>query len=221
VRRAGLLFLTGALAITLLAGCGSGKPPTSAQLALERADLIAVVHGLQGLEGQLKGAARKTRAAWPYVVNGPSGGELRLGGAEVAQAAASAAAISVPAVLGEAQSAELTGPGSPIAGVFRTFIGLVPVGWKLIDASLAEIQRGPPVAARFARETVALYIESVYDGFFSLGQIGKKVGDGFKALGAEREFGASLTAAEVKALEGAYSEASFRLQPHAGVKLGS
>jgi hypothetical protein len=221
VRRAGLLILAGAAVLALLTGCGSGKKPTAAELSLERADLVAVVHGLQGLEGQLTSSMTASTAAWPYVANGPSTQAGKLGRPQVQAAAAASAAIRVPAVLGEPETAELTGPASPIGGVFRTFIGLVPRGWKLIASSIAEIEGGPPVAAQFAKETVALYIESVYDGYFSLAQIGKKVNEAYKALGAEKEFGATLSAAEVQALAGVYSEVSFRLHPHTGVKLGS
>jgi hypothetical protein len=221
MRRAGLLLLAGALAATVLSGCGSHTKPTTAELTLERADLVAVIHGLQALEGPLASAMSASRIAWPYVVNGLSRDPAKLGVAQVTAAATAAAAIRVPAVLGETDTAELTGPASPIAGTFRTFIGLLPRGWKLIEGSIAEIQGGRPAAAQFARETVALYIESVYDGLFSLGQIGKKVTEGFKQLGGASAFAGSLSEAEAQALAKVYSEASFRLQPHAGVKLGS
>jgi hypothetical protein len=221
VRRAGLFILAGTLAAALLTGCGSHKRTTAAELSLERADLLTVVHRLQGLEGQLDAAIAASRTAWPFVVNGPSGNTAELGRAQVERAAAAAAAITVPAVLGEMEAAELTGPASPTVGVFRTFISLVPRGWRLTASCIAEIEDGPPTAAKFARETIALYIESIYDGYFSLAQVGKKVSDGYKSLGGAPAFGASLTEAEVQALAGVYSEARFRLHPHTGVKLGS
>ncbi|HYM45952.1 MAG TPA: hypothetical protein VES65_07305 [Solirubrobacteraceae bacterium] len=76
-------------------------------------------------------------------------------------------------------------------------------------------------AARFARENVGLYIESVYDGHFDLAQIGKKLHDGYRKLGGPAAFGGSLTPGEVADLADAYSEATARLHPHVGVRLGS
>ena len=76
-------------------------------------------------------------------------------------------------------------------------------------------------SARFARENVALYIESVYDGHFALAQIGKQLLDGYRTLGGQAPFGGTLTQAEVDALASAYSEAADRLHPHVGVRLGS
>ncbi len=76
-------------------------------------------------------------------------------------------------------------------------------------------------AARFARDNVALYIESIYDGHFDLAQIGKKLSAGYAKLGGAAAFGNTLTPAEVSSLADAYSEASARLHPHVGVRLGS
>ena len=49
-------------------------------------------------------------------------------------------------------------------------------------------------------KTHRLYIESIYDGHFSLAQIGKKLLAGYDKLGGAADFGASLTQAEVDAL---------------------
>lgn len=76
-------------------------------------------------------------------------------------------------------------------------------------------------AARFARANVDLYIESVYDGHFELAQIAEKLRKAYENLGGPSAFGESLTPAEVNAVAAAYSEASARLRPHVGVKLGS
>ena len=227
------LLLAVVVALAVISGFHSHTKPTAAQLSLERGDFVAVVHALQGLESQLTAAAEATKAAWPHVANGPvvdpleatraSGADAKRSGVQalVERASASAEAITTPAVFSEAETAALTGPASPIGGVFRTFIGLAPRGWRLIGAALSEIEDGPPAASAFARETVALYIESVYDGYFSLGQIGKKVAKGYKEMGGPKELGSRISAAEVNALSGFYSEASFRLHPHPGVKLGS
>ncbi len=66
-----------------------------------------------------------------------------------------------------------------------------------------------------------MYIESIYDAHFTLAQIGKKLLAGYEKLGGASDFGTALTQAEVNALAGAYSEASDRLHPHVGVRLGS
>ncbi|HTZ65560.1 MAG TPA: hypothetical protein VMB51_15760 [Solirubrobacteraceae bacterium] len=76
-------------------------------------------------------------------------------------------------------------------------------------------------AARFARANVDLYIESVYDGHFELAQISEKLHKAYQNLGGPSAFGKSLTPAEVNAVAAAYSEASARLRPHVGVRLGS
>ena len=68
---------------------------------------------------------------------------------------------------------------------------------------------------------MALYIESVYDAHFGLAQIGKKLLAGYRKLGGQAAFGAALTQGEVDALADAYSEATDRLHPHVGVRLGS
>jgi hypothetical protein len=127
----------------------------------------------------------------------------------------------VPAPLQEAQATMLTGPGSSIAGLFRSYRGLAANGWQIIDASIDVIRHGSPAAARFARANVALYIESVYDAHFTLAQIGKKVLDGYLKLGDGKAFGVAITADEVQALAHAYSEATDRLHPHVAVRLGS
>ena len=68
-----------------------------------------------------------------------------------------------------------------------------------------QIEHGSPAGARFARENVALYIESVYDGHFDLAQIGKQLSDGYRELGGPAAFGRALTQAEVDALARVYS----------------
>jgi hypothetical protein len=190
-------------------------------VSLERADFIVLVHGLQGLEGELGNVGRADRAAWPYVVNGLSANPSGLARRQVAAAAAASAAITVPAVLEEADAAALTGPASPIGGLFGTFIRLVPRGWKLIEAAISEIQGGPEVDRAFARETVDLYIESVYDGSFTLAQIGRRLPGAYKDLGGPEALGGQLSEREVESLVAFYSESQFRLHPHTGVKLGS
>jgi hypothetical protein len=201
------------------AGC-AGRAPSPTALRLEREDLIALVHALQSAQPSVQAEVRAAKAAWPLVVNGlPRGRPLPH--APVRTAAAAAAAVFVPAILQEDEAGALTGPAATIGGLFHGFVDLAGRGWQLIEGSIAQIQHGPPAAARFARANVALYIESVYDGHFDLAQVGKQLTAGYRKLGGPAAFGTSLTGAEVDALARAYSEASDRLHPHVGVKLGS
>jgi hypothetical protein len=195
--------------------------PSAASLRLQREDLVVVSHTLEGLAGPVERAVAATKLAWPLVVDGLSQNTPAVDREPAAAAAREAAKIKVPTLFEEAQAATLTGPGAEVAGLFRDYTALVPPGWRLIDAAITEIERGPPSTAHFARENVALYIESVYDANFTLAQIGKKLLDGYRKLGGAAAFGASLTQPEVDLLATTYSEATDRLRPHAGVRLGS
>jgi hypothetical protein len=218
LHRRSILALGCALAI---GGCGSGRTATPAATHLEREDFTAVCHTLARVVGPVGPEVAATKTAWPLIANGlpPSSGS----GAPSAirTAAARAAALRLPALFGEVQAASLTGPAAHIAGLFRSYQGLAARGWRMIVASIAQIEGGTPAGARFAKANVALYIESVYDGHFTLAQIGKQLIAGYEKLGGATAFGASLSQAEVDALARAYSEATDRLHPHVGVRLGS
>ena len=220
--RALLPALCAAAVAIALAGCG-GSHRSQAELRLEREDLIAVSRELKGVEGPVAVQLRESKRAWPLVVNGLPTSSRGLAGARapVAAAAASAAKVPIPPLMTEATAPSLTGPGSPLAGMFRTYVNLVTRGWTLIDAAIAQIEHGTPASARFARANVALYIDSVYDGQFDLAQIDKRLHKGYHELGGQAQLGSALTQAEVDALGAAYSEATARLHPHVGVKLGS
>jgi hypothetical protein len=216
-----LLTLSGAAG--LLAGCGgSSSTVTPAAERLQREDLVAVVHGLRQAEPSAAREMAAARVAWPLVANGlPATAVPPATRAALSAASGAARAIVLPPLMGETQARSLTGPGAGITGLFRTFYGLTERGWTLVAAAGEEIDGGPAVAARFARENVALYIDSVYDGHFDAALVGKGLLAGYKKLGGGHAFGATLTQAEVDALAGAYSPASERLHPHPGVKLGS
>ena len=207
------------LALATVAGCG-GPAPSPTALRLEREDLISLVRALQSAERSVRTEVLAAKAAWPFVVNGLPA-HRAMPRTPVHVAAVAAAGITVPAVLQEDEAGALTGPAATIGGLFHGFVDLAERGWQLIDGTIGQIEHGPPAAARFARANVALYIESVYDGHFNLAQIGKQLLAGYDKLGGPAAFGASLTRAEVDALARAYSEASDRLHPHVGVKLGS
>jgi hypothetical protein len=220
VRIAAMLLLLSA-ALVLAGGCGGKKAPSPAAVNLRREDLIAVAQALKSVEGPLAGEVVAAKAAWPLVANGLPTRNTSTARALIAAASQSAAKIKVPALFEEETAMSLTGPAYQLAGLFKYFDRLATRGWAGIGAALEEIEHGSPMAARFARENVPLYIESVYDGHFLLAQIGKPLRDGYKALGGAVGFGAALTQRDVDALVGAYSEPSVRLYPHAGARLGS
>lgn len=219
VRYAALLLMS--CAAISATGCGRGENSTSAEVRLEREDLVAVAHALQHAQGPVEREVAAAKAAWPLVAHGLPARTATIPRAPILAAAATAAKVPMPAPLQEAQATMLTGPGSSIAGLFRSYSGLAAHGWQIIDTSIDVIEHGSPAAARFARANVALYIESVYDAHFALAQVGKKVLDGYGKLGGGRAFGTALAAEEVEALAHAYSEATDRLHPHVGVRLGS
>jgi hypothetical protein len=220
VRVAALLLTTSALG-SLAAGCGGGSDVSPAGRKLQREDLLAVSHALQGLEGQVGAEVRATKAAWPMVADGLPRDATRIDRTAIAAAAASAAAIALPDVLQEQRVVSLTGPAAELAGLFRSYALLSVRGWKLIGAALGQIEHGAPEAARFARQNAPLYIESVYDGHFILAKIGNKLSAAYDKLGGPAAFGMALSKREVKVLGDAYSEARDRLHPHVGVRLGS
>jgi hypothetical protein len=208
----------GALA---LVGCAGRAAPKPAAERLRREDLIAVSRALMTPEHEVVTELAAAKAAWPHVANGLPADTAAIPRMPIQAAAQSAARVPLPALFQEAQAATLTGPASSIAGLFRTYQGLSARGWQMIGAQIDQIEHGSPTAARFARQNVALYIDSVYDGHFVLAQIGKKILAAYKTLGGPAGFGGALTQAEVEALAAFYSEADDRLQPHPGVRLGS
>ncbi|HYM55495.1 MAG TPA: hypothetical protein VES97_09045 [Solirubrobacteraceae bacterium] len=218
-RTAALLLLSGAAIAA--GGCGRGQAPSPAASRLEREDLIAASRALKSAEGSVATEVAATKAAWRLIANGLPADATTVARAPIQAAAGNAAKLEVPGLFQEAQAVSLTGPAAGLAGLFRSYSRLATRGWQLIGASIDAIEHGSAVAARFARANVALYIESVYDAHFSLAQIGRKLVEGYRKLGGADAFGAALTQAEVDGLAWAYSEASDRLHPHVGVRLGS
>jgi hypothetical protein len=218
-RLAAPLLLAGLLA---LSGCGgSGEATSAAVLNLRREDFLVACRALNSAAGRVAvevGAARRT---WRLIVDGLPRVITADTEQALASAAASAAGVMLPSPFQEPRGLSLTGPAADVAGLFRSYVLLSTRGWRLIAAAASEVEHGSPAAARFARENVALYIESVYDAHFTLAQIGKKLLAGYRQLGSASEFGAALPAAQVSALAATYSEASDRLHPHVGVRLGS
>jgi hypothetical protein len=224
LRLAALLLTLGGVAgaAGLLAGCGgSSSAGTPAAERLQREDLVAAVHGLRQAEASTVRETASARIAWPLVANGLPATIPPATRTALSAANGAARAIVLPPMMGEVQARSLTGPAAGITGLFRTFYGLTERGWTLVAAAGKEIDSDPTVAARFARENVALYIDSVYDGHFDAALVGKSLLAGYKKLGGAKAFGTTLTRAEVDAVAGAYSPATERLHPHPGVKLGS
>jgi len=223
VRGANLLLI-GALAAAL-AGCGSTAghrlPRSPAAMQLEREDLTAVGHALASAEGSVAPEVAATRAAWREIANGLPAHSAAIARPPIAAAAAAAARVRVPALLEEPQAASITGPGAGLASLFRNYSALTTRGWQLLGASIEEIEHGSPLAASFARANSALYIESVYDGHFDLAQVAKALHMAYEMLGGPSAFAGKLSQAQVNALESTYSEATDRLHPHVGVRLGS
>jgi hypothetical protein len=219
-----LLILSGvAGAGSLLTGCGgkssAATNPTAEQL--QREDLVAVSRGLRHAEGSVQREMAAARVAWPLVANGLPASIPTTTRAAIAKAGAAARAIPAPPLLLKEQARSLTGPAAGIAGLFQPFNRLTERGWTLTGAAADEISGGTPGAARFARENVALYIDSVYDGHFDGSLIGKSLLEGYTQLGGPTAFGGALTEAEVQALARAYSPGAEQLYPHPGVQLGS
>ena len=219
-----LLTLSGvAGAGAVLAGCGgkssAATNPTAEQL--QREDLVAVSRGLRQAEGSVKREMAAARIAWPLVANGLPASIPPATRTAIAKAGAAARAIVAPPLLMKEQARSLTGPAAGIAGLFQPFSGLTERGWTLTGAAADEISGGTPAAARFARENVALYIDSVYDGHFDGSLIGKSLLKGYSQLGGPAAFGGTLSEAEVQALARAYSPEAEQLHPHPGVRLGS
>jgi hypothetical protein len=221
-RTMAMATLLGAFVVVAMTGCGEHHR-SQAELKLEREDLVAVCRALQRSEGPVKAEIAAAKRAWPWVVNGLPRSPRELAGVRgvIAQAALSAARLPQPPPMTETENRYLTGPGAPLAGMYRTSVQLMSRGWAQIAAMSAQIEHGRPAAAKFARENVALYIESVYDGQFDLGQIQKRLKKGYAEVGGQAQLGSGLAQGEVSKLEATYSEKYARLHPHVEVRLGS
>jgi hypothetical protein len=225
LRVAALLLILSSVAgaAIVLTSCGGTSSVASSPAAqrLQREDLVAVSRGLRQTEASAQREMAAARIAWPLVADGLPASNTAVSRLTVSNASRMARAIVVPALMSKAQARQLTGPAAGIAGLFQPFSRLTERGWTLIGAAIDQIDSGPPATARFARENVALYIDSVYDGHFNGALIGKSLLTGYRLLGGEKAFGGALSQAEVDALARAYSPAAERLYPHPVVKLGS
>lgn len=175
---------------------------------------------LSSLRPAVSSEVSATKAAWPQIVNGLPAG-VGAPSAAIRAATGQSSKLSLPPLFEEHRAASITGPGAGLATLFRSYVGLSKRGWQMLGSAIEEIGHGSPASARFARANVPLYIESIYDGHFSLAQIGKQLVAGYEKLGGASAFGTALTQAEVDGLADMYSEGNDRLHPHTGVHLGS
>jgi phage tail protein X len=219
--RAALLLASSAAALAA-AGCGSGRHATPEGPRVQREDLIAAAHALSEGQPSIDAEVAATKAVWPSILKGLPANVSSLPGSRIERAEREAAALKLPTLFTETNAQGLTGPASGMAGLYRSSMTLAMRGWRMIGYCISQIREGSPSAARFARSTSNLYIESVYDANFGLAQLGKKLTKGYEQLeGPEGAFGDTLTEAQVKALASAYSEPRYRLYPHVGVKFGT
>jgi len=217
------LLLFASVLVATLAGCGgaSGSATSPGAIQLQREDFVAVTRGLRQATSSAQREMAAARIAWPLIAEGLPASIPPATRPAVSTASRMASAILVPAPMSQTQAHLLTGPAAHIAGLFAAFSRLTERGWTLTGAAAVQIATGSPAAAAFARENVALYIDSVYDGHFDAALIGKSLLAGYRLLGGEKAFGGTLSQAEADALANAYSPATERLYPHPKVKLGS
>lgn len=204
-----------------LAGCASHKVATPGEAKLENEDLSAVTAELEAVAPPVEAEVAAAKAAWPAILGGVKGRPTASTRAKVAAAAQLAARVPLSSLLSEEGSAQLTGPAFSLAGQFRAFRTLGSRSWQLLDSSLEEIDHGSPAEARFARQNLPLYIESVYDAHFALGGIGKKLLAAYKTLGGTSKTSGSLTLTQIERLADMYSKERNELSPKERVKLGS
>ncbi|HEY7892088.1 MAG TPA: hypothetical protein VIC05_07760 [Solirubrobacteraceae bacterium] len=226
-RRTLTLLLLPALLGLMVGGCGgaSGTSPSTPGLALERSDLVSVVHALERAQGSVQLEAQAARVAWPLISKGlpatisPS---LR---AQLARASVAASGIRAPSFMTQLEQPTLTrrvyltGPAAGIAGLFQSFSNLTEQGWTLMTAAAERLNGSSPAANTYLRAASKLYISCVYDGHFDLAAIGKNLQHDYLTLGGPQVFGGSLPQAEVTSLTSFYST-QLRLEPHSILPLG-
>jgi hypothetical protein len=228
LRRAVRILTVAALGAVVLGalGCGHRHPPppsspTARALKVESEDLLDTYRALGRAAPSTQREINAAKAVWPLIYAGlpknPSAGAR----AAVENALKLTQQIYRPSLFEEEKAAVLTGPASELAGLFWGFTALAERSWTQILATIRQEEGGPSPQRAFARSTVNLYIESIYDAHFQLAQIGKKLEDAYKKLGGPTEFEGPLTEADVQRIAKIYSEPNARLYPHVQATLGS
>jgi hypothetical protein len=238
-----LVAIAAASALWGLAACGGSQSSTGDELRARRADLAKVVGALLAARAAVARETAAAHAAWPLIDRGlprpPAEPKRhhgarterqrrleaaqrarrraeftrRLAAAKRALAAASAAGAELPPQL-VSHPEELTGAGSPIAGVYEAASGLTANSSAQVAAALSPSQDASPAARAFQRANVNTYIVSFYDGNFDMSLLGKMVQKAYERLGGAKEFGGRLTQQQLAEVEAAYSPAAAELRPH-------
>ncbi len=208
IRVAALLVALGAIA-SPLSGCGS-KRHNPLELKLERIDLALLGRRLIAAESPIKQEMKSAKEAWPSLYGGLRSGISRSLEASVRTADMHASSLGAPPYLEEVR--KLTGPGSGVDGLYKTFWSLDRDGWSTVEATIDSIRRGPKASASFRRANVGIYIQAIYDAHYDISIVGKDLKLGYERLGGEKLFGKSLTATQVEAIARFYSPAQVGLQ---------
>lgn len=208
-----LLLLAVAGAVTAIVLIGKHRSPTAAVLGQRRAHLAFVAQELRSIEGRVEREMSATKAVWPEIAYGlpkSDDGSIAKG---VKKALEATEAVPSPRFVPLIE--ELVGPAAGIADLFRSFTLLTRTGWQHVDAALTTIEHGPSAAARFARSSAGLYIDSIYEGGFYASVLGEHIEKTYEKLGGEAFFGAKLTMVQVQSLARVYSPQADVLKPHA------
>jgi hypothetical protein len=188
-----------------LGGCGD-KRHNLVELELERADLASVARQLLESEGTIESEVQASKGAWPFLYRGLKAPALGTSAALVTRA--DRAAQKLPALPMISELHTLTGSAFGIGVLYEAFWSLTRRGWSAIAAARSAVQI----------ESVAIYIQSVYDGHYDLSLIGKELLDGYEKLGGEAVF-KHLTLAEMEAMAHFYSPEAARLEPRPAANL--
>ena len=217
-----LCLLVGLLCLPLaLAGCGesgaqgaSTSAPALRRLALERADLATVAHGLLAAEPSIQREVLAARAAWPGIVQGlplvvsAQSRALMFAGMRRSEEFATPRFISI--------AGQLTGESAATAGLLLSYEQLSQQGWRMTLAAAGHLNGHSALPAgtlAFLRTNAALYIGCLYDAHYNLSVIGKKMSAAYAKLGGPMGFGAALPASLMAQIAAFYSPYVARLGP--------
>jgi hypothetical protein len=117
-----------------LAGCG-GAAPRSAELHLERTDLVLVGRTLARLQRPIGSEIAGARTIWPELAPGLPAKPLPAMRQSIATVAAQAGTLTLPAPF--ALEDGLTGPAAGLGALLRSYTTLTQHGWQFIAAALA------------------------------------------------------------------------------------
>jgi len=204
--------LAAVVAGVLIAVLGEGKSAGEAELGQQRAHLALVAGELYELEAPLRREVSAARAVWGQIYTGLPGSVSDRLLREISEANAAAAAIPQPQFV--QMIPELTGPGARVARLFHSFLLLSTRGWSHIQEAAEALRSGSPSRKQFARRTVGLYIDSVYNALFDLTTIGEKTLVSYERFGGGQVFGSALTPSQAQSIAKTFSPEADELKPH-------